>query len=154
MPAVKMRPYPSFSVRLQPSRYLLIGGGIVHGLAAGAVMLASLPPWLKVGFMIGLGLSAVKLGWENSLRCSHRFISRIESVDDRWRLETGDGVIHRASVIGGYAHPAIVILSFRLDGGGYRSLTLLSDSADPESLRRLRVWLRISRDTEMADAAP
>lgn len=135
----------------RPSRSLLIGGGIAHVAAGFAVIFSSIPIWVKIGFIAALGLSLASMGFNSGSRHGRGFIARIELLDGRWRLETGSGATHRADLIGGYAHPAIVILNFRLESGRRRSLTLLPDSVDPDALRRLRVWLRISRDTDATD---
>ncbi|HAS51772.1 MAG TPA: hypothetical protein DCS21_08555 [Gammaproteobacteria bacterium] len=87
-------------------------------------------------------LSLVWFGYGYGAVKGRRFIARIEWLDGRWRLETGDGGVHHGQVTGGYAHPLIVIVNFRLDDGRSRSLTLLPDAADSDDLRRLRVWLR------------
>jgi hypothetical protein len=135
----------------RPSRFLLIGGGIGHLLAGVAVVVSNVPIWVKAGFIAGIVLALIGFGWRYGYRRGRGFIARIELLDGRWRLETGDGAAYRAELIGGYAHPAIVILNFRLENGRRRSLTLLPDSADPDALRRLRVWLRTSRDADASD---
>ncbi len=96
--------------------------------------------------MIGIGLSLAGFGWCYGHAGGRGFISRIEWLDRRWRLDTGDGRVQRGHLTGGYAHPQIIILNFRLDSGGRRAVTLLPDSADPDALRQLRVWLRTQRD--------
>ncbi|MBK8181690.1 MAG: hypothetical protein IPK63_01730 [Candidatus Competibacteraceae bacterium] len=149
-----MRDFPSPCLAVRPSRWLLIGGGMLHLMAVIAVLLSSLAIWIKAGFIAGLGLSVVLMAFRNGLRRSRGFVSRIEWLDGRWRLESGDGAIHQAQLIAAYAHPAIVILNFRLEDGRRRSLTLLPDSTNAEVLRRLRVWLRVSRKAEWADTAP
>jgi hypothetical protein len=131
-------------LRLEPriSRWLLFSGGVSHILAGAAVVVSSLPWWVKIGFIIGIALSWAWFGYCYGYSTGPRFITRVEWLDGRWRLETGAGGVHHGQLIGGYAHPLIVILNFQLDDGGRRSLTLLPDSADPDDLRRMRVWLR------------
>jgi hypothetical protein len=135
-------------VELYPSRRLLIGGGLSHLLAGVAVVLADIPWWIKVSVVVGIGLSLVWFGLCYGYASGRGFIARIEWLDGRWRLETSDGRVQRGQLIGGYAHPQIILLNFRLDSGGRRALTLLPDSADPDALRRLRVWLRTQRDQQ------
>lgn len=130
---------------------LLISGGGVHILSAIAVIVCSLPLWAKAGFIASIALALIRFGFQYGYRDGHSFITCLELLDGRWRLETGDGVAYRAELRGGYAHPAIVILNFRLENGQRRSLTLLPDSADPDSLRRLRVWLRTQPQESEAD---
>jgi hypothetical protein len=109
-------------------------------------MVSSLPWWVQAVFLVGITLSLIVFGYRQGYDHGHGFITRIELLDGRWRLETGAGVAYRGQLTGGYAHLLLVILNFRLQGGGRRSVTLLPDAADPETLRRLRVWLRTRRD--------
>jgi hypothetical protein len=125
---------------------MLIGGGLVHGLAGVAAIVANLPWWVQAAFVAGIARSLIGFGYHQGSRRSRGFIARIELLDGRWRLETGDGAEYWGRLTGGYAHPLLVILNFRLESGGRRSVTLLPDAADPDALRRLRVWLRTSQD--------
>lgn len=142
---------PNVILELRPSRLLVVALGIVHAAAGVAVFLADVPAWVKLGLIAAVGASLARAGLRHGWSRGRDFIARIELVDGRWRLETGAGAVGRADLSGGYAHPGIVILNFRLEDGRRRSLALLPDSADAESLRRLRVWLRIWRDTDPAD---
>ena len=136
------------NIQLHRSQILLISGSAVHVLSGIAVVVCSLPLWIKVGLIAGIVLSLAWFGYCYGYPQGRRFIARIELLDGRWRLETGDGGVQRGQLIGGYAHLLIVILNFQLDDGGRRSLTLLPDSADPDDLRRLRVWLRTQRSDD------
>ncbi|MFZ1828135.1 MAG: protein YgfX [Candidatus Competibacteraceae bacterium] len=135
----------ALNMQLRRSRILLISGSAVHVLSGAAVLVSSIPWWVKAGLIAGIVLSLAWLGYCYGYPRGLRFIARIELLDGRWRLETGAGGVHRGQLIGGYAHPLIVIVNFQLEGGGRRSLTLLPDSADPDDLRRMRVWLRTQR---------
>ena len=128
-----------------------MGGGIGHLLAGVAVIISTAPLWIKAGLVIGIALALVRFGWRYGNRYSRAFVVRIELLDGRWRLETGDGMRHHAWLTGGYAHPGVVILNFRLEGGKRQSLTLLPDAADAEGLRRLRVWLRTQTGADEPD---
>ncbi len=141
-----MRRLPSLRVEPHPSRILLIGGGVNHALAGIAVLISSVPLGIKAGLIVCIGLALAWFVWRYGDRDGRGFIARIELLDGRWRLETGDGRFQRAQLTGGYAHPQLLILNFRLDNGGSRALTLLPDAADPDALRKLRVWLRTRRD--------
>ena len=146
-----MRNLVALSIQPRPSRILLSGGGGAHVLSGVAVVVCNLPLWIKVGLIAGIALALIGFGWRYGYRRGGGFIARIELLDGRWRLETGSGATYPADLIGGYAHPAIVILNFRLENGRRRSLTLLPDSADPDALRRLRVWLRTARGADVSD---
>ncbi|TVR60192.1 MAG: hypothetical protein EA420_14945 [Candidatus Competibacteraceae bacterium] len=133
---------------------MLLGGGFGHFLAGVAVMVSSLPWWVQAVFLVGIVLSLIEFGYCYGYRHGPGFIACIELLDGRWRLETGTGVVCRGQLTGGYAHPLLMILNFRLEDGGRRSVTLLPDAADPETLRRLRVWLRTRRDAEDESEPP
>ena len=145
-----MRDSLSLTLEQRPSRLLMIGGGTAHLLAGIATLLSGIPLWIKAGLIAVLSLSLALQRWRNRSDGSG-FVARIEWIDGRWRLETGDGTTDHAELISGYAHAALVVLNFRLENGQRRSLTLLPDSASPDALRRLRVWLRVSRDTGVSD---
>lgn len=141
-----MQHFPSLRVNVRPSRLLLIGGSGSHGLAGFAVLVAGLPLWLKIGWIIGIGLALAGFIRRYGDRDGRGFIAHIELLDGRWRLTTGNGGRYRGQLTGGYAHPQCLILNFRLDNGRSRALMLLPDAADPDALRQLRVWLRTQRD--------
>jgi len=143
-----MRSLAALNIQLRRSRILLISGSAVHVLSGIAAIVSSLPWWVKAGFIAGIVLSQAWFGYCYGYPQGRRFIACIELLDGRWRLKTGDGATHHARLIGGYAHPLIVILNFRLENDRRRSLTLLPDSADPDDLRRLRVWLRTQRSDD------
>lgn len=132
---------------------MLIGGGIGHLLAGAAVVVSTVPFWVKAGFIVGIMLALVRFGWQYGYRHGRSFMSRIELLDGRWRIKAGDGTIHHARLTGGYANSGIIILNFRLESGGRRSLVLLPDAADAEALRRLRVWLRTRIEVDEPDQA-
>ena len=141
-----MHRFPVLRVDMRPSRLLLIGSSSGHVLAGVAVVVAGIPLWLKIGWIVGIAVALVGFLRRYGDREGPGFIAGIELLDGRWRLETGDGRIHRGQLTGGYAHPQLLILNFRLESGRHRALMLLPDAADPEALRELRVWLRTQRD--------
>lgn len=136
---------PCLRLELRPSRQLLLGGAAGHVLAGVAVIVSNIPWWVKAGLIVGIALSLAWFGYCYGYPQGRRFIARIEWLDGRWRLATGDGHQQRGRLTGGYAHPLIVILHFQLESGGRRSLTFMPDSAAPDDLRRLRVWVRTQR---------
>lgn len=66
-------------------------------------------------------------------------------ADGRWLLHDFAGEPYLAQLLpSSFVHPWLVILNFRLvDKNGRRSLALLADAADSESLRSLRLRLGI-----------
>lgn len=143
-----MRNSAALIIEPRPSRLLLFVGGFVHGLAGVAAIVASVPWWVQTGFIAGITLSLVWLGYRHGYRHGRGFVARIELLDGRWWLETGDGAIYRGQLTDGYAHPLLVILNFRLEVGQRRSVILSPDAVDREVLRRVRVWLRTQSDAE------
>lgn len=119
-----------------------MGGGVGHLLAGVAVIVSNILWWVKAGLIAGIAVSLVWLVYCYGYPRGRRFIARLEWLDERWQLATGDGRRYSGQLISGYAHPLIVIVNFRLENGQRRSLTLLPDSADADELRRMRVWLR------------
>ncbi|MCB1778227.1 MAG: hypothetical protein KDI50_12405 [Candidatus Competibacteraceae bacterium] len=126
----------------RPSRLLLLGGGVGHLLASVAVVVANVPEWIKTGLIAGIAISLIGLVCCYGRPRGRWFIARLEWLDARWQLATGDGRRYSGQLISGYAHPHVIIVNFRLENGQRRSLTLLPDSADADQLRRMRVWLR------------
>ncbi|MFZ1324758.1 MAG: protein YgfX [Candidatus Contendobacter sp.] len=140
-----MRDFPNWALEPRPSRFLLIISHSLYLLAGLAVVLSGVSPGVKAGCLILLGLSFYLFRIGDSVDHDRHCVTRIEWIDGRWRLETADGARVSASLVSAYTHPLLVILNFRLEKGRLRSLTLLPDSADAESLRQLRVWLRVRR---------
>ncbi len=70
------------------------------------------------------------------------FIAHIAYIDGRWCLENGAGNKAHGQIISSYAHQLLIVVIFQLTDGKQVALALLPDSADADSLRRLRVWLR------------
>ncbi|MCP5197613.1 MAG: hypothetical protein H6974_12655 [Gammaproteobacteria bacterium] len=144
----------SIILQPHPSRRLLLGGAVGHGLAAVAVIVSSTPWWVQAGCIAGIALSLVWFGYRHGYPHGCGFIARAERLDERWRLTTGDGAAYWAWLIDGQAHPLVVILNFRLEDGKHRVLTLLPDSADVGVLRRVRVWLRTHRPDDAEPEPP
>lgn len=149
-----MRDLSSLMVEPRPSRSLLLGGGASHVLASAAVIVSSIPWWIKAGFIVGIALSLAWFGYCHGYPRGRRFIVRVELLNGRWRLESGDSVEHWARLTDGYAHPLVIILNFRLEEGRPQSLVLLPDSADADALRRMRVWLRTRSPDEVEPEPP
>lgn len=66
--------------------------------------------------------------------------------DGRWRAQRRDGDEESLQLLpDSYVHPRLVVLNFRRAGRSRRrrSVVLLPDSADRDTLRRLRVRLRL-----------
>jgi toxin CptA len=137
-------------IELKPSRRLGLLLLVMVALALGAIGLAALP----VGVRLALGAAVIGLGawgWRQTLPLASLRIAadgRLQWLDDaaEWR---------DAEVLGdSFVSPALIVLRYRTAGRQAGALTLLSDSADADDLRRLRVSLRWTRRTRSDTAFP
>lgn len=135
---------------LKPSRRLgLLRLGMM-GLALVAVWIAALPTEARLmlsGGVIGLVVLA-------SRRAPFKDSVRLAS-DGRLRCQDQRGEWREAEVMGdSFVSTGLIVLRYRLPGGRVRTLTLLSDSASADDLRRLRVSLRWASHTRSGKAFP
>jgi len=137
-------------IELKPSRRLGLLLLVMVALALGAIGLAALP----VGVRLALGAAVIGLGawgWRQTLPLASLRIAadgRLQWLDDaaEWR---------DAEVLGdSFVSTALIVLRYRTAGRHAGALTLLSDSADADDLRRLRVSLRWTRRTRSDTAFP
>jgi toxin CptA len=137
-------------IELKPSRLLgllLLG---MTTLALAAIHLAALP----VAVQLALGTIVIGLsgwGWRQTRYTEALRMTadgRLQSMDEQgeWRdVEVlGDSLVS----------PALIVLRYRTPARHVRSLSLLSDSTAPDTLRRLRVLLRWARHTRSDTASP
>lgn len=120
---------------VQASRRLGLLLAVLHSLALAGLWLAALPAWARI-----LGTAAVVLSCWRGRRAQAAITLRCEADG---RLEIGQDQDWQSVEIlpGSVVWPWCCTL--RLRGTGFRrSLTVLSDSLDAETFRRLRVWLR------------
>ena len=135
---------------LKPSRRLgLLRLGMM-GLALVAVWIAALPTEVRLmlsGAVIGLVVLA-------SRRAPFNDIVRV-AADGRLRCPDQQGEWREVEVMGdSFVSTGLIVLRYRLPGGPVRTLTLLSDSASADDLRRLRVSLRWASRTRSDKAFP
>jgi len=137
-------------IELKPSRLLglLLLGGV--GLALAAILLAEVPAAAAFALgavVIGLGL----WGWRQAAPTSSLRIApdgRLQCLDDaaEW---------HDAEVLDdSFVSTALIVVRYRTADRQVRALTLLPDSADADTLRRLRVSLRWARRTRSDTSFP
>ena len=135
---------------LKPSRRLgLLRLGMM-GLALVALWIAALPSEARLmlgGGVIGLVVLA-------SRRAPLKDIVRLPA-DGRLRCLDQRGEWREVEVMGdSFVSTGLIVLRYRLPGGRLRALTLLSDSASADDLRRLRVSLRWASHTRSGKAFP
>ncbi|MBU1395432.1 MAG: hypothetical protein KKE84_04720 [Gammaproteobacteria bacterium] len=137
-------------IELKPSRRLglLLTGMLLLALAA--VSLAALPGSLQ----LTLGMTVAGLGGWGWRRARPMTRLRI-AADGRLQCLDGTAEWRDAEILGdSFVSIALVVLRYRTTGGQARTLTLLSDSATTDDLRRLRVSLRWTRRTRSDTASP
>lgn len=128
----------NLNVPITPSRQyagLLCG---LHLLAILVIALAHLPPWLTVLALAGCLFNALWAlwGWHGL-----QGLNQLSISGDQLTLII-DGEPHLAILNSPpMVHPVLTVLDLRA-GGRRWWLPLFADSAHPEDLRRLRVWLR------------
>ena len=139
-------------IELKPSRRLglLLAGFLLLALAA--VQQAALP----AGMQVALGLVAAVVVFRGWRRAGVPAVLRV-GVDGRLQCLDDAAEWRDIEVLGeSFVSTRLIVLRYRLQDGPPQTLTLLSDSGDADSLRRLRVSLRWSRhkrsDTTYPDA--
>ena len=137
-------------IELKPSRrlgLLLLGGA---ALALVAIHLAD----VSAAVALVLGVAVIGLGawgWRRASPVAGLRIAadgRLQCLDDtaEWR---------DAEVLGdSFVSTALIVMRYRTANRPVRTLTLLSDSADADDLRRLRVSLRWARRTRSDTSFP
>jgi hypothetical protein len=131
--------YATLSLEIFPSRFLLSTSHAAHLLGLCAIALISVPDVAKVLLLLGLFLSWIWIQARYGVAEGRWFIRRIEwSGSGHWSLYSGAGAIATVDLMGGFIHPRILILNFRIAHASKRSIVILHDAGDPEAIRRLR----------------
>jgi toxin CptA len=130
-------------VSLRPSLRLLKWLSTLHVLPLALIPFA-MSPGLPMALLIGaLALSWFTLRRHAAFGFGRRALRRLVwNADGRWTVyELADRPLTAELAAGGLRHPQLLLLRFRLDGGGHRTRLIGGDEADPELLRRLRARL-------------
>jgi len=137
-------------IELKPSRLLglLLLGMVAVALAA--IQYSALPGAAQ----LALGVAVIGLSgwgwWQTRYAVALRM-----TVDGRLQSRDDQGEWRDVEVLGdSLVSPALIVLRYRTSARHVRSLTLLTDSASPDTLRRLRVLLRWARHTRSDTASP
>ena len=129
------------------SRYLCIYLGVVHAMA-----LVALTAPINLPLLLRFGIAAlVILSFIRQLR---RLPPQrlVWEADGEWQLFYADDNISTGQLRpDSYVSTLFVVLCFRLQSGGTRSVVILPDMLDPQSMRRLRVRLFQARLAETAE---
>jgi toxin CptA len=132
-------------VALRPSAILSAALVASHAAALGGLLASALPGWAMACAATGLGISLWHGMRRHAVLRSPRSVVGLRLRDDGTvNLDFRDGSSRLARV-----HPASSVLGFLtvalLNEPGRRWATpvvIAGDSADPDDLRRLRVWMR------------
>jgi toxin CptA len=137
-------------IELKPSRLLgLLLAGMAL-LAWLAITLAALPASVQWVLAAGIGILS---GWA-WLRASRLPRLRIAADGALQVLDDTDAWCTVEVLGDSFASTVLIVLRYRLERQGARSLTLLPDSAPADDLRRLRVALRWIRRTRSDTSSP
>jgi toxin CptA len=137
-------------IELKPSRrlgLLLLG---VAALALVAIHLAAVSA--TVALVLGVAVIGLSVwGWR---RASPKASLRI-AADGRLQCLDGAAEWRDAEVLDdSFVSTPLIVVRYRTAGRRVSTLTLLSDSADADDLRRLRVSLRWGRRTRSGTSSP
>ena len=142
-------------VKLHPSRRMLVLLVTLHSLALSLLW----PLHERLGLMVLLLVpllltSLVQSARRYALLTGKHAVTEIVVKNNNDYLLGMPGGRYRQAALrrGSYVHPALIVLNFKHSRWPwYLSVPLLSDSADTEMLRRLRVRLRTLRDGELEE---
>ena len=128
------------TVKLRPSRNLVLLLIAAHLVALLAVTLIELLVWTKLALLLLIGISFwnCRKFWYGARRINLLTL-RDDGVLDYTRMngETGQASIHPQSTV----TPSLTVILLRQEGR-LEALVLLPDALDREDYRRLRLWLR------------
>jgi hypothetical protein len=127
------------TVQLHPSRQLAVFIVAVHLLAAMAVWFSALPWWASLPMT-----AIVLLHLRHSLQGFRSAGRELHCQEGRWSLgdRSGEQPLHP---LGEWLVTSwLIVLQFKRADGSRINLVLPPDSAPPDELRRLRVFLRFS----------
>jgi hypothetical protein len=132
------------TLALRPSRMLTGLLWLAHVAALPVVVSLTLPWWTRLALAMLVALSLWRGLRQQRRAAVRRLVLRRDGVIEIFPEVDADGTLcelHAATVLGG-----LVMLELRPPAGS-RALTLLPDSATPDDLRRLRVWLAWRKST-------
>ncbi|HKK06433.1 MAG TPA: protein YgfX [Gammaproteobacteria bacterium] len=134
------------NLELRPSRRMAVGLMLVHCVALAALCLPMLVP-VALRFL----LAAVILWHLIRVLSRHAWLTDSNAVvrliwgeDGLWTLVNRDGSARTATLLGdSYVSLPLIVLRLSCLDGGTRAVALVGDMVDGDSLRRLRVRLRL-----------
>jgi len=119
--------------------------GSAHLLAAAALWLTPLPAALPLAGSLALSVHLLWVLRRQAWRSAAASLVELELRADCSVSARSRGGIWRAYRVAGssFVSPLLTVVNLRLEGARWgRAVLITADSLDPESFRRLRVWLR------------
>ena len=132
-------------VQLKPSAILATVFTAAHLAAVVCLVPLDLPLWSKLLITLPIAASLVHALCHTALLRSRTSPIALELRGaDTAAVQIRDGQWHQARVLGtSYVSPRLSVINLRLDGRMFaRHMLIVSDNADAECFRRLRVLLR------------
>jgi hypothetical protein len=127
---------------LERSRILYGAMVVLHGLAGIAALANPWPLWSQAGLLSAVGLSLYL-----TLR-DHVFDPAVRGLflnpDGHWEVLRRNGPV-TATLAGSTVAVSWIVILHLVTETGIVAIPIVRDSVDPESFRRLRVYLRVSR---------
>jgi len=133
------------SLRLGPSRLLAAVLAGAHVVAGAALWLAPVPVTYALACSVVLSVHLVWVVRRHALRTDDRALINLDLTDDgSVSVCTRAGLLRAYRVAGStFVSPLLTVLSLRSETAPWtRRVLIPADSVDPDSFRRLRVWLR------------
>jgi len=135
---------PTITFDVKPSR-LLAGAVWVMALAACVAVLVSGLPLLARLVLCAVAVAYAAFSVRKLKRQPLRAVGG--HGDDTWTLYLAGGREATGQLLGGRVVGPLIVLRLAWPGGGRSALTLLPDSIDTDTRRRLRVRLSTFSDT-------
>lgn len=120
---------------------------LVHAAAMIALVMLPVSLWLRaIACLVLLGSAAYALPVHAFRRGAHACSGLRLSADGTCTLQLNDTASLRGTLLPGwFVTPALIVVRVRCNGERLaRGIVLLSDSADADELRRLRIFLRFA----------
>ena len=134
---------PSITFDVRPSRLLALAVVLMALLAIVAVILSRLP-W---SFQLGACVLVVLYGGYHLRRSRRQPLASVGwHGDDTWTLNLADGRQAQGHLRSGRVLGPLIVLRLAWPQGGETALTLLPDSVDADTRRRLRMRLSAVSD--------
>jgi hypothetical protein len=135
-------------IDLKPSLWLAGSLSVVHALAFVAAW-ASLSGWPLYLVVSGLLFSAAGYLRETLHRSPGAAVSLELHADGRASWMDRNGARHEGRLgVGHFVSAALLVVSLERTALRRKWIVLMPDSARPDEMRRLRVWLRWRRDAD------